>query len=431
MNDQGELAGKELPEIVGENGSITFSEGEIDKILASLGENSPESSDLVQSLSEEQKKDLIFIHPELFEDSRIVKLLQQQVETQQFDVETGARLLLHLISQGEINEVVGLIEKMDEETQARLKVRLDIFSDKAKRSNEGAKTRENTQANPETNPIIQDPRNDIPEVSSADELANLQGTIGESGQNEVQRSGFYRTGRQLDELRNTLKDYPSDRPLAILNVGPARLEEAVLYASAAKNAQKMDSSSITFVDIQPATAVNPNFDLGRDFTAEPIAPNQLDQANFYQTSDGTFEVNEDIQEYINQQLRNPDNRFATAIEAYLKESGDGKKYDLVTFNNVAQYLGRGAGKYDNPLYQKEGDFTQFQAVLLALANKVAEGGLLFAQVTPGVGRKNIDTMAVLRLLKLNTNFESVFEVVDAKQGIYRKINDRDVGVIAN
>lgn len=406
-----------------EQQSRSLAEDEIQNILAKFSDNPQITYDYVVAILKEDLTKLISLYPSLFHVDRVFQLVKNQVATRSFDVETGLGMLLHLIKSGKEPEINALIEKMDIESKDRLSIKINQH----RRATLNLDA-ENNGGNIAGATKIKDPREDLPEVSSEAELAKLQTTSSESGQNEVQRSNFYRTRGQVKYLREILQSLPHDQLVEILNVGPANLEEAVMYASAAQSTGKINSTSITFVDVQPVENIHPKFDLGKNILTAPIEPDPEDQQNFHLTAEGTFEANAEIQDFIASQVTKPDNHFSSAVEAFLNESND-TQYNVVTFNNVAQYLGRGSVNYDNPIYQREGDFSQFQAVLLTLANKVAVGGLLFTQVTGGASRSQIDAGAVHRQLTTNTNFTQIFEVVDEKQGIYRKFGAGPVGVI--
>lgn len=276
---------------------------------------------------------------------------------------------------------------------------------------------------------IIDPKSFIPRVNPQVELAFLDASAGQTNKNEVQRSDFYRTERQLPYLRNQIESVGPESAFHILNVGPANLEEAITYGVAAEAQGKLNQTKITLVDVQPKQAIRPRYSLGTNvFYGTPIAPPENDKAG-YILQNGEWVVNPQVQEFVKTTLESPDNKFETPIEEYLL-SKSAEKYDVVTFNNVMQYLGTGSVNYDNPLYKEEGDFRAFQCVLLGLAEQVKEGGLLFIQLTKGGKTKETANQnRVNEFLQKETNFSQVFQIVDGPQGVFKRVSGHKLGFL--
>lgn len=267
------------------------------------------------------------------------------------------------------------------------------------------------------------PQDLLPVVDSKKEAEALVETVGyATGKNELNRSVLYRNERQIDYLRNYIKVLPPEKPVEILNIGAAQGEEAINYVIAAKNAGKLSDASIDFVDIGSADKIGSQLSLGKNFMNQPKIPPTADVGSFELGADGTNYVTSDILDFLNTQKTTGNNYFETGVEQFLRENPD-KKYQVVTFNNVAQYLGGEGGGYFNPLYGFEGDSTAFQAVILSVAEKVDDQGLLLTGISPGLSSNaaagNMPGIFYKNLTE-NTNFMDVFEVVNSKQGIYRR-----------
>ncbi|MEI6462246.1 MAG: hypothetical protein WCO33_01080 [bacterium] len=267
------------------------------------------------------------------------------------------------------------------------------------------------------------PRELVPDVNDKAELEALLEGRGISGKNEVQRSNMYRIPVQVDFLRDYVKGLPADAPLSVLNIGPANAEEASVIASVAKNGNVLDRTSISYVDLVPLDMVVPVTSYGKNFLGEARVPPRAD-INCYVMESGTWNLIPEIQTFISDSLKGPDNHFKTAVESYCKLP-DTKKYMVVTFNNVAQYLGRGLTQYDNPFYKTEGDFSKFQATLLSVAEKTDVGGVLLTQITTkGLDSRSSENrgtkLAVDKYLHEGTNFDDVFDTINHKEGIYKR-----------
>lgn len=267
----------------------------------------------------------------------------------------------------------------------------------------------------------------LPSVDSQAELERLKIVIGQSGENELQRSNFYRIKPQIDILRSHLSGLPKGASLNILNIGPANAEEATVFGVLARNAGVLDRTQINYVDLATRDMVSPEFSLGANFMGQPIEPPPVDR-NGYVLENGRWQANADVQQFVTNSLDGADNSFGRTVEDFCR-TNDARRYGVVTFNNVAQYLGRGTATYDNPIYQSEGDFTQFQAVLLSVAERVEDGGLLLMQTTGGASAKKINTGAVDSYLRDGTNFDDIFETVDKKAGVYKRKSEEPLIMI--
>lgn len=263
----------------------------------------------------------------------------------------------------------------------------------------------------------------LPIVDSSLEQAKLLETVGTSGNSELQRSAMYRNPDQVDFLRGHMAKLPNDFKNSVLNIGPANAEEATVIGVLAANNDMLDRTEITYVDVLPAETVKPVTDLGKNFVGTPIEPPRADIKG-YSLEAGTWHPTKPVQEFVAESLKKPDNFWGTAVEDFLgKTKDDPKKYSLVTLNNVAQYLGQGVAKYDNPFYKPEGDFKSFQAVILSVAEKTDMNGLLFATISPGISGKSdraVDRRAVDKYLRESTNFDEIFDTINQSAGIYRR-----------
>lgn len=264
----------------------------------------------------------------------------------------------------------------------------------------------------------------LPVVDSSLEQAKLLETTGISGNNELSRSAMYRSPDQANFLRDHMGKLPVDAKLDVLNIGPANAEEATVIGVFADQNNMLPRTDITYVDVLPAENVKPVSDLGKNiFSKTPIEPPKADIKG-YAIEAGTWHPAKPVQEFVTESLKKPGNYWGTAVEDYCgKTIDDPKRYSLVTFNNVAQYLGQGVAKYDNPFYKPEGDFKPFQAVVLSVAEKTDMNGLLFANISPGiVGKPDraVDRRAVAKYLKEGTNFDDIFDTLNPVSGIYRR-----------
>jgi len=261
----------------------------------------------------------------------------------------------------------------------------------------------------------------LPIVVSSLEQAKLLDTTGISGGNELSRSAMYRNPDQSNFLRDHVGKLSVDAKLNVLNIGPANLEEATVVGVLASNSGMLDRTEITYVDILPVENVKPISDLGKNFTGYPIAPARADLKG-YVFEGGSWHPAEPVQKFVADTLKKPGSYWGTAVEDYCSKD-DPRKYALVTLNNVAQYLGQGVVKYDNPFYQPEGNFSSFQAVILSVAEKTDMNGLLFASISPGIAGKadrGVDRRAVDKYLREGTNFDEIFDTLNPVSGIYRR-----------
>lgn len=272
----------------------------------------------------------------------------------------------------------------------------------------------------------------LPHVDSAHLQQALEESTGLSKKNEAKRSELYRDRTQVSFLRDYMNSMPPDAHFSILNIGAANGEEILTYALVAESTNKLDQMSATFVDVQPRQTVQPPYDLR-------TKPPEEDK-NGAVLHEGAWKVNDHIKSFVEDNLNKPSNHFGEALEEFLSKEPR-ERYSLVTCNNVAQYLGRGTTRYDNPIYTDSRrlnfstlrwetaatskDYRAFQSVLLSVAEQVAPNGMLFlANIGGAMVTRNVDLGATFdQLTQDNSNFKEVFEVVNAKHGIYRRIKD--------
>lgn len=268
----------------------------------------------------------------------------------------------------------------------------------------------------------------LPHLDPQAELNKLDDSQGLTGQNELARSKLYRSNRQIDFLRERFKSCDPKQGLEILNVGPANGEEAINYAVLAENAGLLDQTRMKFVDIRPRERVQPGYDLGMSIIQQPIRPAEADLKGFV-FEGGTWKVNSRVRDKVEQSLDGADNHFGTPVENFLTgAASDDGRYDVVAFNNVAQYLGRGATRYDNPIYKSGGQAEQFKAVLLTTAEKVKPGGTLLMTVEKRPITGNARPEMVHQSLLEGTNFPGIFDVVSRKYGIYTRKSAEKLGM---
>ncbi len=264
----------------------------------------------------------------------------------------------------------------------------------------------------------------LPKVDSKAELDYLRQSVGISRDSELQRSKFYRDNRQVDHARDFIRaaaSQGSEADFNILNIGPANAQEATVLGVLMFNAGLLDRTHISFVDLATREMVHPKPGPGDNFIGQAIEPPLADRSGFVFES-GHWLIKPEVSRLISKSLDGEGNSFGTAVEEYCKKA-DGKKYKMVTFSNVAQYLGRGATKYDNPCYKKGEGFGPFQAVLLSVAERTEKDGLLLMGIDKSGAAPNFDAGAVDRYLHEGTNFDDVFETVDKKIGVYKRKSD--------
>lgn len=273
-----------------------------------------------------------------------------------------------------------------------------------------------------------DPKQYLPQAEDEMTIQLLKESVGATGKHELDRSKIYRAKKQIDRLRTFFKDIPETEKPKLLNIGVGNLEEAINYSVLLKNAGLLNEASLDFVDIREQDDINPEYSLGINFMGQPIEPANEDKSA-YTFSSGEWNLNPDVREFIEGNLGRA-NFLGSSVESFLHQSEEGN-YDVVSFNNVAQYLGK-QPKYDNPIYQESGDFKQFLSVILLTAEKTRKDGLFLMYLDiKGIGSWRYKSASIPELLRTQTNFEEIFEKEHNKYGIYRRISDEKLVFTSN
>lgn len=357
-------------------------------------------------------------NPMYFHDERLV-----DTAIKSFEYAPDVMKYLHTKGESDLVEKIISSYASDPETFSRSQQLSKRINEENKRNvlQERLKVQKQVQdmliMRPELPQNLRNPLGVIPDVDSKYELALLKaGENPQSQRNELQRSSFNRIPSQVSFIKEVMPEMPKD--FKILNVGPANLEEASTVFMIAEDSSK--KPTITYVDVQPIENIKPDFLLKKNvLTGENKKPSSEIIEHFVETSDG-YVVNNETSQRMLDTLKNPGNFFGTAVEHYLKSGNDENKYDIVTFNNVAQYLGRGDVKYPNPTNSRGADYSIFTSVLLGVSEKTKVGGILLMNCNDG---KELFSNLLVR-----SNFTDVFEVVDFKHGIYKRKSDQALGI---